>query len=71
MLSIQGTLETIFARFEDLAKPERKFLTELFEIIPCIRGRLNFTNMARYSNYNEVTFRRHFSKFFDWFYYLT
>lgn len=66
MLSIQGTLETIFARFEDLAKPERKFLTELFEIIPCIRGRLNFTNMARYSNYNEVTFRRHFSKFFDW-----
>jgi hypothetical protein len=22
--------------------------------------------MARYSNYNEVTFRRHFTKFFDW-----
>lgn len=66
MLSILGTLETIFARFEGLNKPERKFFTELFEIIPCIRGRLNFTNIARYSKYNEVTFRRHFSKFFDW-----
>lgn len=66
MLSIHGTLEAIFARFTGLAKPERKFLTELFEIIPCVRGRLNFTNLARYSNYNEVTFRRHFAKFFDW-----
>ena len=66
MLSILGTLETIFARFEGLHKPERKFLSELFEIIPCIRGRLNFINMSRYSNYNEVTFRRHFAKFFDW-----
>lgn len=66
MLSISETLETIFARFTGLAKPQRKFLTELFELVPCIRGRLNFTNMARYSDYNEVTFRRHFSKFFDW-----
>jgi len=66
MLSISETLETIFARFTGLAKPQRKFLTELFELIPCVRGRLNFTNMARYSDYHEVTFRRHFAKFFDW-----
>jgi hypothetical protein len=66
MLSIHGTLEAIFARFTGLAKPDRKFLTELFEIIPCVRGRLNFTNLSRYSIYNEVTFRRHFAKFFDW-----
>jgi len=66
MLSIEETLEAIFARFIGLAKPERKFLTELFEIIPCVRGRLNFTNIARYSKYNEATFRRNFSKFFDW-----
>ena len=66
MLSIHGILEAIFERFTGLGKPDRKFLTELFEIIPCVRGRLNFMNLSRYSIYNEVTFRRHFAKFFDW-----
>ena len=66
MISIHRTLDTIFARFEDITKPQRKFLTELFEIIPCIRGRINFKNLSRYSKYNEVTFRRHFSNYFDW-----
>ena len=66
MLSIHRTLDTIFARFVGINKPQRKFLTELFEIIPCVRGRINFMNLSRYSKYNEVTFRRHFGKFFDW-----
>lgn len=66
MLSIHRTLDTIFARFTGISKPQRKFLRELFEIIPCVRGRINFMNLSRYSKYNEVTFRRHFSKFFDW-----
>ena len=66
MISIQGTLATIFEKFDGINKPTRKFLTELFEIIPCVRGRLNFTNIGRYSKYNEVTLRRNFSKYFDW-----
>ena len=66
MLSITKTLDTIFARFDGMNKRRRDFLTELFEIIPCIRGRLNFINMSRYSKYNESTFRRNFSQFFDW-----
>jgi Transposase DDE domain len=66
MISIQRTLATIFEKFDGINKPTRKFLTELFEIIPCVRGRLNFTNIGRYSKYNEVTLRRNFSKYFDW-----
>jgi len=66
MLSITKTLDTIFARFDGMNKRRRDFLTELFEIIPCVRGRLNFINMSRYSKYNESTFRRNFSQFFDW-----
>ena len=66
MLSITKTLETIFARFDGMNKRHRDFLTELFEIIPCVRGRMNFINIARYSKYNESTFRRNFSRFFDW-----
>ncbi len=66
MMSIRTTLETILEKFTDIGKPQKKFLIELFEIIPCVLGRLNYTNMSRYSSYNEVTFRRNFSKFFDW-----
>jgi hypothetical protein len=67
MISIHRTLDTIFARFIGITKPQRKFLTELFELIPSVRGRMNFMNLSRYSKYNEVTFRRHYSKYFDWF----
>jgi len=31
-----------------------------------MRGRVNFTNLARYSAFCEQTFRRHFQKAFDW-----
>lgn len=65
-MSIKNTLDTIFARIDKTTKSSRDFLIELFEIIPCIIGRLNFTNMARYSKYNECTFRRQFSNLFIW-----
>ncbi len=48
MMSIRTTLETILEKFTDIGKPQKKFLIELFEIIPCVLGRLNYTNMSRY-----------------------
>jgi len=66
-MSIKITLEAIFGKIDGLSKSRQKFLIELFELLPSIRGRINFTNMARYSHYNELTFRRHFKAFFDWF----
>lgn len=41
-------------------------MTELFEILPCVRGRYNFVNIGRYSSYNESTLRRNYAKYFDW-----
>jgi hypothetical protein len=38
----------------------------MFELIFSIQGRVNYTNLARFSKYNESTFRRNFKKFFDW-----
>jgi len=38
----------------------------LFSLWLCVRGRLNFTNLSRYSCFHERTFRRGFSKDFDW-----
>ena len=66
MVSIENTLGTIFARFSEMNKPRCDFFVELFEIIPCVRGRMNFTNIGRYSKYNESTLRRNYSKYFDW-----
>jgi len=65
-MSIKEILITIFARIDMKHKWQQDFLLELFELIYSIQGRLTFENMARYSKFNECTFRRNFQKFFDW-----
>lgn len=64
-------IEYIFAKMTTIHNSpvgawQRKFLSELFRVLFAMRGRVNFTNMARYSRYIEQTFRRHFRKAFDW-----
>lgn len=66
MKSIKKILSSIFARIEVTHKWQQDFLVELFELIFSIQGRINFENLARYSPLNECTFRRNFSKFFEW-----
>lgn len=65
-MSIKGILITIIARIDVKHKWQQDFLLELFELVYSIQGRLTFENMARYSKFNECTFRRNFKKFFDW-----
>ncbi|MCS3937061.1 hypothetical protein GGP80_003069 [Salinibacter ruber] len=45
---------------------QRQFLGELFKAVFSLRGRVNFTNLARFSPLHEQTFRRHFRKAFRW-----
>ena len=66
MESIKEILDTIFARIDVRHKWQQDFLVEMFELIFSIQGRVNFENLSRYSSLNESTFRRNFSKFFDW-----
>lgn len=66
MLSTTTVLGFIFANVDVKNKSQRTFLEELFSLLPAIRGRFNFCNLSRYSQLNEVTFRRNFSKAFDW-----
>ena len=66
MLSTITVLSLIFAKVSVKNKSQRNFLEELFSLLPSMRGRFNFCNFERYSKYNEVTFRRNFSQFFDW-----
>jgi DDE superfamily endonuclease len=65
-MSIEIILVAIFANLGITNKPEIKFFTELFELLFSIQGRVNFENLSRYSPYDESTFRRRYSQFFDW-----
>jgi len=69
--SLSTALEYIFAKMTaihnfQIGAWQRQFLAELFQVLFRMRGRVNFTNMARYSAFSEQTFRRHFQKAFRW-----
>ena len=49
-----------------MGKHQRTFLTELFSLLLARQGKATFENMARFSAFTELTFRRHFATFFDW-----
>lgn len=49
----------ILSRLPGLSGPQRKLLLHLMSLWPCVRGRLNFLNLSRYSSCCERTLRRH------------
>jgi hypothetical protein len=59
-------LSLILDNMPAICKWQRRFITVLLTTVFALRGRLTFTNMARFSPLHEQTFRRHFAKFFDW-----
>lgn len=44
------------------SKPRRRFLVTLFATIYVVCGKVNFTNLGRYSELSERTYRRHFDE---------
>ena len=64
-------VSTMFRKMADIYNCQvgawqRCFLRELFKVVLSLRGRVNFTNLARFSQLHEQTFRRHFEKAFQW-----
>ena len=57
---------TIIGKMPSINKNFVKFLSNLVFVILSARGRKNFTNMSRWSSYNELSFRRNYDKTFDW-----
>lgn len=45
-----------------MSKPRRQFLLTLLATIYVACGKVNFTNLSRYSPLSERTYRRHFAK---------
>jgi Transposase DDE domain len=64
---VETILTPILANISEIDKWQRDFLVELFTTLFSRQGRFNFENLTRYSKYNELTHRRQFSRYLDWF----
>ena len=58
-------IESILQQMPGISQPKKKFLITLFSTILLVYGKVNFTNLSRYSCLSEKTYRRHFLKSFN------
>ncbi|CAN5839593.1 transposase [soil metagenome] len=64
-MSIGTLTSTILQKMTGLPKRRREFLQHLMRLLVSLRGRFNFMNLSRWGQFNELTYRQHFSKTFD------
>lgn len=64
-MSIETLTANILNQMEGVNKWQKDFLTSFFPTIMACRGRINYTSLSRYCDYNEITFRHNFAKPFD------
>ena len=64
-MSIETLTDTILNQMPKMPKRSRIFFSHLISLLVSLRGRFNFTNLARYGIFNEATYRYHFAKAFD------
>ncbi|MEG4045235.1 hypothetical protein [Microcoleus sp. Pol17_C1] len=60
-----NVMESILQQMPGISQPQKKFLITLFSTILLLYGKVNFTNLSRYSCLSEKTYRRHFLKSFN------
>jgi hypothetical protein len=73
MDSVKTIIQSLLTSVGDLAQPQQKFLLTLFStlLISCPKGyrfaygRATFTNLGRYSNLSERTYRRQYQRSFN------
>lgn len=64
-MSLLELTRTILQKMPEINKWQLEFLLHNFEHQCSVRGKHNFTNMARYSTKNESTYRSNYGKEFD------
>ena len=60
-----NVMESILQQMPGISQPQKKFLITLFSTILLVYGKVNFTNLSRYSCLSEKTYRRYFLKSFN------
>jgi len=58
-------VQSLLTKMGIFRKPQMKALTTLFATILIACGKINFSNLSRYSERTERTYRRQFNKQFD------
>lgn len=58
-------INKILGQMSDVGRPQQKFLVTLFLTILLMRGKVNFRNLSRYSDYCEKTYGRHYRRTFS------
>ena len=58
-------VKTILQHMSNVTQPQIKFMLVLLPLLVCLRGRANFRNLSRYSDYHEKTFSRWYRREFN------
>jgi hypothetical protein len=58
-------INEILNKMTEICKPQRKFIEEVISVILSGRGKMNFRNMSRFSDFSEKTFSRNYKKTFN------
>ena len=64
-VSAMKLIKIILDQMSSIGKPQKKFVTKAVQAFLSVGGRLTFSNMSRYVSTCEKTFRRQFSKAFN------
>ena len=66
-MNVKTLTAAILSNMSEIGKWQSDFLIENFDLQCRLRGRHNFLNMGRYSDFHESTFRNNYGKDFDFF----
>jgi len=58
------TVKTVLQQMSNVTKPQHKFMLVLLPLLMCLRGRVNFRCLSRYSDCHEKTFSRWYRRDF-------
>lgn len=64
-MNLKKLVANILSKMPNVTKWQKDFMINLFCLLFAYRGRHNFENLGRQSDYNESTFRNNYSKSFD------
>jgi hypothetical protein len=65
-MSVKTLTEQILRKVSRINPWQRRFMLHLFSLWLAIRGRYNFTNLSRWGELGEDTYRQNFGRSFDW-----
>jgi hypothetical protein len=58
-------LETVLGKMSNINKAQRNFIVAILMNLMCLRGKANYRNLSRYSDYHEKSYSRWFKRDFD------